>query len=374
MHLSHLHLLDFKNCGSVSIRLSERINCFIGYNGAGKTNLLDSIHYLSYCKSYFNPQDQQNIRNGTEMFSINGTYVNNRDEFQVQCVQRRSFKKTFRIDKKELDRLADHIGRIPLVMVSPYDRDLINDGSELRRKFLDSMIAQFDPVYLDTLIRYNKALQQRNSVLRNSPISGPEPSLLTIWDEQMVLAGQLIFERRKTFVDEYIPVFKKYYSQLSGSEEEAGLEYESALSGQDFGQLLQSSLTRDVQYGFTTKGIHRDDLNLILNGMPLKKFGSQGQQKSFAIALKLAQFEYTALKKKMKPILLFDDIFDKLDDRRVQYLIELVSGDLFGQVFITDTQPQRIMKLFELSSIPHSIFFVNRGQVIPWEKHLKDNE
>lgn len=374
MHLSHLQLLDFKNCSSSSLILSERINCFIGNNGAGKTNLLDSIHYLSYCKSYFNPQDQQNIRNGAELFSINGTYVNGRDGFQVQCVQRRNQKKSFRYDKKELDRLADHIGRIPLVMVSPYDRDLINDGSELRRKFLDSMIAQFDPVYLDTLIRYNKALLQRNTLLRNASPNGPDLSLLAIWDEQLMPSGQFIFERRKAFVEEYLPVFRKYYAQLSGSAEEAMLEYVSALEDQSFEYLLQQGLARDIQLGFTTRGIHRDDLNLSLNGMQLKKFGSQGQQKSFAIALKLAQFEHTALKKNMKPILLLDDIFDKLDDRRVQYLIELVSGDLFGQVFITDTQPQRIMQLFEQSSIPHRIFYVQQGEVISWAQHLGNDE
>ncbi len=374
MHLSQLQLLDFKNCSSSSLILSERINCFIGNNGAGKTNLLDSIHYLSYCKSYFNPQDQQNIRNGAELFSINGTYVNGRDGFQVQCVQRRNLKKSFRYDKKELDRFADHIGRIPLVMVSPYDRDLINDGSELRRKFLDSMIAQFDPVYLDTLIRYNKALLQRNSLLRNASPNGPDPSLLAIWDKQLIPSGQIIFDRRKAFVDEYLPVFTKYYAQLSGSAEEAMMEYESAIEDQSFEYLLLTGLARDIQLGFTTRGIHRDDLNFSLNGMPLKKYGSQGQQKSFAIALKLAQFEHTALKTKMKPILLLDDIFDKLDDRRVQYLIELVSGDLFGQVFITDTQPQRIMQLFERSSIPHRIFYVQHGEIIPWEQHLGTNE
>ncbi|HMM12076.1 MAG TPA: DNA replication/repair protein RecF [Bacteroidales bacterium] len=374
MHLSHLHLIDFKNCQSASLRFSERINCFIGNNGAGKTNLLDSIHYLSYCKSYFNPLDQQNIRNGCEMFSLNGTYSNSTDNIQVQCIQRRNQKKSFRFDKKEIDRLADHIGRIPLVMVSPYDRDLINDGSELRRRFIDSMISQFDPLYLDALIRYNKALVQRNALLRSARPNSPDPAMLALWDEQLIPAGKLIYDRRTSFLAEYAPVFTKYYTQLSGSAEEAGISYDSALTDKPFEELLKSSLQRDLQYSFTTRGIHRDDLNLNLNGMPLKKFGSQGQQKSFAIALKLAQFEHTALKKQMKPILLLDDIFDKLDDKRVQYLIELVSGGLFGQVFITDTQPQRIMQLFEHGNIEHRIFYVERGTVIPWEQYAETHE
>ncbi|MCE1201413.1 MAG: DNA replication/repair protein RecF [Bacteroidia bacterium] len=372
MHLSQLHLLDFKNCKSAGLTLSGRINCFIGNNGAGKTNLLDSIHYLSYCKSYFNPQDQQNIRNGSELFSINGTYANGSDAVQVQCIQRRNQKKSFRYEKKEVERLADHIGRIPLVMVSPYDRDLINDGSELRRRFLDSMISQFDPLYLDALIRYNKALLQRNALLRNTLT--PDESLLGIWESEMIPAGTLIHERRKAFVEEYVPGFRQYYARLSGSAEEAGLEYESTLSDRPFEIQLRESLERDRQLRFTTRGIHRDDLQFLLNGLPLKKFGSQGQQKSFAIALKLAQFEHTALKKNMKPILLLDDIFDKLDDRRVQFLINLVSGDLFGQVFITDTQPQRIMQLFTQSDIEHKIFYVHDGVVVSWEEHLKNNE
>lgn len=372
MHLSQLHLLDFKNCKSAGLTLSVRINCFIGNNGAGKTNLLDSIHYLSYCKSYFNPQDQQNIRNGSELFSINGTYANGSDAVQVQCIQRRNQKKSFRYEKKEVERLADHIGRIPLVMVSPYDRDLINDGSELRRRFLDSMISQFDPLYLDALIRYNKALLQRNALLRNTLT--PDESLLGIWESEMIPAGTLIHERRKAFVEEYVPGFRQYYARLSGSAEEAGLEYESTLSDRPFEIQLRESLERDRQLRFTTRGIHRDDLQFSLNGLPLKKFGSQGQQKSFAIALKLAQFEHTALKKNMKPILLLDDIFDKLDDRRVQFLINLVSGDLFGQVFITDTQPQRIMQLFAQSDIEHKIFYVHDGVVVSWEEHLKNNE
>ncbi|MBK9290374.1 MAG: DNA replication/repair protein RecF [Bacteroidetes bacterium] len=373
MHLSKLHLLDFKNCAGATLDFSERINCFIGNNGAGKTNLLDSIHYLSYCKSYFNLQDQQNIRNGGELFSIDGIYVNSSDQFRVQCVQRRNQKKSFRIDKKELDRLADHIGRIPLVMVSPYDRDLINDGSELRRKFLDSMIAQYDPVYLDALIRYNKALMQRNTLFRNASPQGPDPSLVALWDEQLLPSGRLIYERRSAFIGEYVPVFARYYASLSGSAEVAELAYESTLADQPFDEILRESFARDVQLGYTSRGIHRDDLSFYLNGMPLKKFGSQGQQKSYAIALKLAQFEHTASKKQMKPILLLDDIFDKLDDRRVQYLIELVSGDLFGQVFITDTQAERIMQLFAHTDIPHKIFYVSQGQVISWDQHLNAN-
>lgn len=374
MHLSNLNLIDFKNCQSAGLSFSDRINCFIGPNGAGKTNLLDSIHYLSYCKSYFNPQDQQNIRNGCEMFGISGVYSNEADAIHVQCVQRRNQKKSFRYDKKEVERLADHIGRIPLVMVSPYDRDLINDGSELRRKFLDSMISQFDPIYLEALIRYNKALMQRNALLRKMATSDFDDSLLAVWESEMIPAGTLIYERRKTFLEEYVHVFRQYYSRLSGSAEEADLIYQSALAEKPIDALLTESLGRDKLLGFTSRGIHRDDIAFNLNGMPLKKYGSQGQQKSFAIALKLAQFEHTTIKKNLKPILLLDDIFDKLDDRRVQYLIRLVSGGLFGQVFITDTQPQRIMQLFEQSDIEHKIFYVEQGGVVPWEKHLNSVE
>ncbi|MBN2639711.1 MAG: DNA replication/repair protein RecF [Bacteroidales bacterium] len=363
MYLSHLLLSNFKNYQEADLQFSEKINCLVGGNGEGKTNVLDAIYYLSFCKSYFNSVDSQNILHEADFFAVHGTYQQPElNEDKVSCIQKRNHKKQFRINKKDYDRLADHIGKIPLVMISPYDRDLINEGSETRRKYIDGVISQFDPVYLNDLLEYNKALQQRNVLLKSFAERGYFDVLsLTVWDDQLMRHGQTLHEKRREFLDQFNPLFNQFYGFLSQDKEQVSIEYDSQLEQTELSDLLEQSRQRDRSARYTTVGIHKDDLNFLINGYPVKKFGSQGQQKTFVVAIKLAQFEYTRLKKGFKPILLFDDIFDKLDDNRVAQIVELVSQENFGQVFITDTQLQRIRSIFDAIEIDHKIFNVNKG-------------
>lgn len=369
MHLQQLKLSNFKNCESAEINFSDKINCFVGQNGAGKTNILDAIYYLSFCKSYFGSIDRLNIKHGTDFFSIHGTYQ--RTDFDtelISCIQKKEGKKSFRIDKKEYERLADHIGKIPLVMISPYDRDLINEGSELRRKFIDGVISQFDAIYLDNLLRYNKTLLQRNTQLKQfSEQNYFDPELLKIWNEQLTALAHPIHQSRTTFLDSFKPIFQKYYDIVSNGHEKVDIQYESSLNTNNLMQVMEQNFFRDRQSCYTNAGIHKDDFIFLLNDYPLKKYGSQGQQKSFVVAIKLAQFDYTFKKMEFKPILLLDDIFDKLDDQRVEKLINLVGNNCFGQVFITDTQRQRIENLFKNTTINNRIFEVENGVVRQFE-------
>jgi DNA replication and repair protein RecF len=363
MYLKHLNITNFKNYPEAIADFSPKINCFTGDNGSGKTNLLDAIHYLSFCKSYFNPVDHQNIKHGENFFAIHGQFLRNGDASdKVSCIQRAGERKLFKLNDKTYDRLADHIGAFPLVMISPYDRDLINEGSETRRKFIDSVISQFDKLYLDDLINYNKALQQRNALLKQFyERNFFDASMLEIWDEKLSFLGTRLYEKRKIFVDRFIPVFQRYFDFISEGKEQVSVEYESQLHAADARQLLSDSFEKDRMLKYTTTGIHKDDLHFRIFDYPVKKFGSQGQQKSFVIAVKLAQFEYTRDEKGYKPILLFDDIFDKLDDHRVQQLVKLVSENNFGQVFITDTQRHRIESIFNNVNIDHHIYTVAAG-------------
>jgi DNA replication and repair protein RecF len=363
MYLQKLVLANFKNCREATLEFSDKINCFIGDNGAGKTNLLDAIHYLSFCKSYFNPVDTQNILLGENFFAIHGTYLKNGDSPDViSCIQKAEQRKSFRINHKEYERLADHIGLFPLVMVSPYDRDLINEGSEARRRYLDGVISQFDKIYLDDLISYNKALAQRNALLKHFAEARTfDSGMLDIWDRQLTEYGHRIYDKRRDFLVSFTPIFQHYFGYISEGKEKVTLSYQSQLSERELDQLLAVSVERDRAARFTTCGIHKDDLDLLISGNPLKKFGSQGQQKSYVVAIKLAQFDYTRQVKGFKPILLFDDIFDKLDDKRVHQIIRLVSENSFGQVFITDTQRSRIEQLFVKVDIGHRIFEIIEG-------------
>lgn len=372
MYLKKLQLNNFKNCSSAEINFSEKVNCFVGNNGVGKTNILDSIYYLSFCKSYFNPIDTQNIKHEEDFFAIHGEYFNHeKTNDKISCVQKRAKKKSFKINKKEYSRLADHIGLIPLVMISPYDRDLINDGSELRRKYIDGVISQFDNTYLKNLIAYNKSLLQRNTLLKQfAERHFFDADSLQIWNNKLVELGTVIFEKRKDFLYEFNPLFEEFYKYLSGEDENVEIEYNSQLLAADLHGLLANSVERDRMVRHTTQGVHKDDLIFTINGFPVKKFGSQGQQKSFVIAIKLAQFEYTRQKKDFKPILLFDDIFDKLDDNRVQQIIHLVNENNFGQIFITDTQRQRVEKIFKQADIDHKIFIVENGEVKTEQEQL----
>ncbi len=370
MYLQNLNITNFKNYAEASASFSPKINCFTGDNGTGKTNLLDAIHYLSFCKSYFNSVDTQNIKHEESFFAIHGQYIRNGDASdKVSCIQKMGERKLFKLNDKTYDRLADHIGAFPLVMISPYDRDLINEGSEIRRKLIDSVISQFDKVYLDDLINYNKALQQRNSLLKQfHDRNFFDTAMLEIWDEQLTRLGSEIYEKRRVFIERFIPIFQQYFDFISEGKEKVSIEYESHLHGTDPRKLLASTLDKDRILKYTTAGIHKDDLKFSIFDYPVKKFGSQGQQKSFVIAVKLAQFEYTKEEKGYKPILLFDDIFDKLDDHRVQQLIKLVSENNFGQVFITDTQRNRIENIFKIIDIDHLVFNVTDGILSDPEK------
>jgi DNA replication and repair protein RecF len=361
MYLKKLSLTNFKNYAKADYLFSDKINCFVGNNGVGKTNLMDAIHYLSFCKSFFNPIDSQNIRHQEDYFAINGTCIRNDDSADhIQCIQKRNHRKKFLLNKKEYDRLADHIGQFPVVMISPYDRDLINEGSEIRRKYIDSVISQFDKFYLDDLINYQKALFQRNALLKAfSEKHYFDIHELEIWDEQMIRLGIAIYEKRTMFLERFIPIFRHYFSFISCADETVDIRYISQLSEGGFTNLLKDSVERDRTAQFSTVGIHKDDLEFIISGYPVKRFGSQGQQKSFVIAIKLAQFDYIKTIKGYKPVLLLDDVFDKLDDLRVQQLISLVSENNFGQVFITDTSEDRIRKIFDSMDIDHKIFKIS---------------
>ena len=363
MYLKKLALSNFKNCSKAILEFSEKINCFIGDNGVGKTNLLDAIYYLSFCKSYFNAIDSQNIKHQEDFFAIHGTYFKNGDRSEkLSCIQKVNQKKQFKINSKEYSRLADHIGLYPLVMISPYDRDLINEGSEVRRKYIDGVIAQFDRLYLDDLLNYNKVLSHRNALLKYFAEKNYfNAESIEIWDKKLSELGQRIYAKRSSFLKDFTPIFQHYFEFITGGKEEVSIQYVSQLHDRKLEELLVAALDRDRAVRYTTVGIHKDDLIFKIRKYSLKKFGSQGQQKSFVIAVKLAQFDYTRTLKGFKPILLFDDIFDKLDDNRVRQLIALVSKNSFGQVFITDTQRYRIEKIFETVQIDHKIFKVVDG-------------
>lgn len=363
MYLKSLQLYNFKNYSENLFNFSESINCFIGDNGAGKTNILDAIYYLSFTKSYFNLLDNQNIKHGEEFFAIHGKFARNSHTDDVSCIQRRSIKKQFRINDKDYDRMVDHIGEFPLVLVSPYDRDLINEGSDIRRKYIDSVISQFDKSYLNDLVTYNKALFQRNALLRHfSEKRYFDKDSIEIYDKQMEGPAARIYEKRVGFLKGFIPVFRQYFEFISNGKEIVDINYLSGLADNTLSEILILNTERDLSMKYTTGGVHKDDLDFLISDLPVKKFGSQGQQKSFLIALKLAQFEYTKNIKGFKPILLLDDIFDKLDYKRVSQIINLVGGNNFGQVFITDTQSDRINTLFKASGQDHLIFNVTDGK------------
>lgn len=364
MNLKNLSLVHFKNYESAEIQLSPQINCFVGDNGSGKTNLLDAVHYLSNCKSYFNPIDSQNINHEAPFFVIQGSFDREGKEEEVYCGLKKGQKKVFKRNQKEYDRLADHIGRFPSVVISPYDTDLIHSGSEFRRKFMDSIISQFDRVYLDDLIQYNKALNQRNRLLRAFSLNRYfDDEALLIWDHQLVKYGTPIAQKRKEFVKEFLPRFNELYKAVSGNREEVELTHTTEVEEGNFALLLLGSRDKDRSLMRTTKGIHKDDLVFTIGGHPLKKFGSQGQQKSFLIALKLAQFDYIRELTGAKPLLLLDDIFDKIDDHRVAYLMKLVSEHRFGQIFVTDTHRNRVPILFSEADVPVKVFEVKEGSI-----------
>jgi DNA replication and repair protein RecF len=362
MHLKNLSVVNFKNYRELNLGFTQGINCFVGHNGAGKTNLLDAIHYLSFCKSYFNSFDNQNILHEEDMFVIQGIFDKGGKEEEIYCAQKRNDRKQFKRNKKDYGRLSEHIGLLPVVLVSPTDIELVIEGSEVRRKFVDSILSQLDSTYLNNLIEYNKALLQRNAMLKQFyETRSWDNTLISIWDEQMISKGTDIFKKRQAFTKEFSELFRSIYAEISGSREEVGLEYSSQLSEAPFPDLLTKVLPKDRLVQYSTVGVHKDDWLFTKDAYPLKKFASQGQQKSFIIALKLAQFLYLKKHYGSPPIMLLDDIFDKLDEERVSYLINMVTGPDFEQVFITDTNHTRMQKLLEKKKKEFRIYTVTEG-------------
>lgn len=362
MQLKQLSLINFKNYSQAEVSFCNGVNVFVGDNGVGKTNLLDAIYYLSFCKSFFNPIDSQNVRHHEQFFMVQGDFEKNNDELNIHCGLKKGQKKSFKRNKKEYDRLADHIGLLPLVMISPADTELIYDGSEARRKFLDGVIAQYNKTYLDQLLSYQKAVQQRNALLKRFIEQRYfDETALEVWDMQLDQFGTSIFEARKAFLKEFIPLFQEYFELISGGKERVRLEYDTKLNDFPLHQLIEEARDKDRAAGYTTVGTHKEDLKFLLEDHPIKKFGSQGQQKSYLIALKLAQFAFIKKVKESTPLLLMDDIFDKLDKNRVRALMQLVSDHSFGQIFVTDANKQRVEDLFEGIDTEMRLFQVEDG-------------
>jgi DNA replication and repair protein RecF len=372
LHLERLRLLQFRNHREVEVELGPEVNCFVGNNGAGKTNLLDAVHYLSLCKSYFEAVDIHNIQHGEDFFMVQGTMHTEAGEDQVLCSVRRGHRKVVSRNRKEYDRMADHVGQYPVVMITPYDGQLVLDGSELRRRFLDGLIAQFDKAYLDALIRYNRALVQRNALLKRFAMTGGGSLQdLEPWDEQLVHHGEQVHRVRSAFMQEMVPLLEKHYQGISSGQERVALIYRSALSEASFRDLLTESWARDRAAQYTTVGIHKDDLVFTLDDQPLKRHGSQGQQKTYLIALKLAQFDLTLARGGKRPILLLDDIFDKIDPLRMRYLLGLMSGQRFGQVLITDTDAKRLHAALDGSDLDVRFFHIGANSTITREETIQ---
>jgi len=357
MFLKELSLTNYKNFESLKFSFDTKIICFVGLNGVGKTNILDSIYHLSYTKSYFNPIPSQNIKHGETFFFISGKYMIDDKEENILVSLKKGDKKIIKRNNKLYKKFSDHIGKIPLVLISPDDRNLIIEGSETRRKFIDGIISQTDKEYLNNLIDYNKTLKQRNALLKMFYDNSESiRKTIDIYDRQLSSDAQKIYDKRREFLNEFIPIFKSRYKELSNDKENVEIKHSSDISpDQNLYKLLKNSLEKDLRFQYTTKGIHKDDLNLSLDNFPIKKYGSQGQQKTFLIAMKLAQFDYLS-KLDSKPILLLDDIFDKLDDSRVKQIINLVNQEKFNQIFISDTNKTRSENIIKKVNKSYKIF------------------
>ncbi len=346
LHLEKLFLTDFKNYEEGNFVFCENVNCIVGENGSGKTNLLDAVYFLALSKSAFHNQDGLSIRHDADFFIIDGTFVNQKKAAQITCSLQRGQRKILMSDKKSYERISEHIGRFPVVLMAPDDTDIVREGSEERRRFFDGVLSQLDQHYLNDLLQYNKILNQRNSLLKIFyERSYFDAELLETYDEPLVEYAERIFIKRTTFLKDYLPLVRHYYAFLGESREQMDIIYESEVLDAGFAAEFRQNRQRDLQAQRTTRGIHKDDFTFEMNGMALRKFGSQGQQKSFVIALRLAQFQLLFNEKQIKPILLLDDIFDKLDDRRIAKLIEMMNSEVFGQVFLTDARPERTSTL-----------------------------
>ncbi|MFC5046380.1 DNA replication/repair protein RecF [Aquimarina hainanensis] len=342
MILKSLSLLNYKNFESINFDFDEKINCLVGNNGVGKTNVLDAIYHLSFGKSYFNPITSQNIKHGTDFFLIEGAYQKNERDEKVTVSTKKGQKKVIKRNGKTYDTLSEHIGFLPLVIISPADRDLISGGSEGRRKFIDGVISQSDPTYLTTLLKYAKLISQRNSLLKYFAANHTfDATTLDIYNQQLHEYGSIIHEKRTNFLEIFTPIFINRYEMISSGKEKIALHYQSKLSDKPLLDLLEENIAKDRALQYTSVGTHKDDLSFEIEAYPIKKFGSQGQQKSFLIALKLAQFDFIKKESNVNPLLLLDDIFDKLDEKRVEHIVKLVDDQNFGQLFISDTHAER---------------------------------
>ncbi len=357
MFLKKLSLVNYKNLDSASYVFDPKVNCLVGNNGVGKTNVLDAVYHLSFGKSYFNPIAGQNIKHGEDFFMIDGEFEKQMREERVVCGLKRGQKKTIKRNGKVYEKLSDHIGLLPLVIISPADRDLIIEGSETRRRFIDLVISQSNKPYLADVINYNKVLSQRNSLLKYFAINNTfDSDTLAIYNDQLSEFARHIFEARREFVEAFAPIFQKRHHAISKGKEAVSLIYKSHLHEGELKPLLEKSLDKDKALQYTSVGIHKDDLGFGIEGHPIKKFGSQGQQKSYLIALKLAQFDLIKEQAGVPPILLLDDIFDKLDEERVAHIIKLVDDQAFGQIFISDTHADRTERVVKATHQSYKIF------------------
>ena len=364
MILKRISILNYRNLQQVDLHFSDKLNCLLGQNGMGKTNLLDAIYYLSFCKSAGNPIDSQNIFHEADFFMIQGFYEKaDGSKEEVYAGIKRRQKKQFKRNKKEYQRLSEHIGLIPLVMISPDDQTLILGGSEERRRFMDVVISQYDKEYLDALIRYNKALTQRNVLLKSeTPV---DEEVFFAWEEMMAATGETVYRKRQAFIEEFIPIFQKYYSFISGDQEQVELAYTSHAQEGSLMEQFAALREREKIIGFSIHGIHKDELEMQLGGFPIKREGSQGQNKTYLVALKLAQFDFLKRTSRMKPLLLLDDIFDRLDAQRVERILKLVGSDDFGQIFITDTNRENMDYILHKVGGDYRLFSVADGVIEP---------
>ena len=359
MILQSLNILSYRNIHEASLEFSPKLNCFVGLNGQGKTNVLDAIYLLSFTKSAYTSQDSLNITHGEEMAMVQGNY----GEFTISCGLRKGVKKQFRKDKKDYPRLLDHIGLIPLVMVCPADHQLIEEGSDERRRFMDVVIGQRNRKYLDCLATYNALLKQRNALLKQyADAPTPPDDLLEVLEWQMIEPAEYIFRARTEFFKEFEPYFQEVYKVISGSAEAPALRYISQLQDRELREAYIRTRQRDLILGWTSQGPHKDDLDMRLGDYPLKQVGSQGQQRTFVLALKLAQALYLADSTGEAPILLLDDIFDRLDSERVERIVAMVQGEQFGQIFITDTDRQHLTDIIQPGP-DAKIFHVENGKI-----------
>lgn len=361
MKLEHLTIVNYKNIREADLDFSRNVNCLVGNNGMGKTNLLDAIYYMSFCKSFNNVTDSQVISHGEEYFMLKGLYELNGMEEDIQCGYKSKSKKSFKRGGKEYKRLSDHIGLLPIVMLTPSDSILLTGGSDERRRFIDMVISQFNKPYLNALIRYNGALQQRNILLKQDPPC-TDMSLFSICEEQMDFYGQQIYAARKSFVEEFTPVFQEFYHKISLNREEVSLTYTSHFDNGSLIPQLNEVRSRDIALEYTTRGVHKDDLVMMIGDHAMKQTGSQGQNKTFLVTLKLAQFDFLRRMGDTTPILLLDDIFDRLDGDRVEQIIKLVASSRFGQIFITDTNREYIDRIIGQLSDSYKLFGVKNGE------------